>query len=264
MRNLVFRVSLFLAIVMMAVPGIAAAAKIDICHIPPDEPTNLHQITVNTNALNAHLGHGDHIYAEVESCNGLDDDCDGELGPGEPWVVTESEEVCDDGLDNDCDGAIDDEDDDCIVVDPQCFEPYTDLTAASRNQSFNDGNCNFGDPAGNIEICDGGDTGTALCGDEALEWQGPGWYRLSGAAGEQMPESAPSAYSCGTDAPGWLDGSHPAVLDGVVDRTACFNWAGDECNWSSDIQVVNCDGYMLYNLSNPPVSCLRYCGETLD
>ncbi|RAJ16202.1 hypothetical protein [Olleya aquimaris] len=35
--------------------------KITICHIPPGNPANMHQITISVNALQAHLDHGDII-----------------------------------------------------------------------------------------------------------------------------------------------------------------------------------------------------------
>jgi hypothetical protein len=33
--------------------------KVDICHIPPGNPSNAHTITVSTSAVKAHLAHGD-------------------------------------------------------------------------------------------------------------------------------------------------------------------------------------------------------------
>ncbi|MFD0964955.1 hypothetical protein [Pseudofulvibacter geojedonensis] len=35
--------------------------KVTICHIPPGNPDNAHEITVSTNAVRAHLAHGDSI-----------------------------------------------------------------------------------------------------------------------------------------------------------------------------------------------------------
>lgn len=35
--------------------------KITICHIPPGNPANMHEITISVNALQAHLDHGDII-----------------------------------------------------------------------------------------------------------------------------------------------------------------------------------------------------------
>lgn len=241
--------SLVVVGVLAAVPSLtlARAVKMELCHVPEDTPTNLRHISVGGPALNAHLGHGDHVYSEVESCNGLDDNCDGSLADGEPFVVTGDEGICNDGLDNDCDGLIDDEDSDCLQVDPQCLEPYTSLTLADRSINFNDGNSG-------IEFCD--DTNYNF----DAEWAGTGWYRITGDAGNQIPESSPSIYSCGTDAPGWLNGTHPDVEDGAVPMQVCFNWSGNQCRWAASIEVVNCGGFFLYHLPDTPVCSLRYCG----
>lgn len=42
--------------------------KVTICHIPPGNPNNCHEITISLNALEAHLDHGDviHCYQEEE------------------------------------------------------------------------------------------------------------------------------------------------------------------------------------------------------
>ena len=89
---------------------------------------------------------------------------------------------------------------------------------------------------------------------------GPGWFRFKGAAGEKMPTLCPPKYSCGTHAPGWLNGGHPTVADGQVTRTVCFHWESDCCYWSTDIDVRNCGSYYVYYLSGTPVCHLRYCG----
>jgi hypothetical protein len=52
-----------MVVLALMVPALAAAAgpkeKVDVCHIPPGNPGNAHTITVNGNALKAHLAHGD-------------------------------------------------------------------------------------------------------------------------------------------------------------------------------------------------------------
>ncbi len=187
-----------------------------------------------------------------EECDdGNDDDTDDCpstcLSPvcGDGFVWTDNEE-CDDGNNEDGDGCSAD----CLSeVDAQCNEPYNTLNLADRNVAFNDGN-------NGIEYCDNQN------GDVSPQWQGNAWYRFEGEAGTQMPESAPSIYSCGTDAPGWLNGTHPTPQDGIVDRQVCFNWNANQCNWNSNIQVVNCGSFYLYNLDQPGPCDLRYCGET--
>jgi hypothetical protein len=44
---------------------------IEICHIPPGNPSNFHTITVSENALDAHSAHGDPVGSCNENCNDL-------------------------------------------------------------------------------------------------------------------------------------------------------------------------------------------------
>ncbi len=86
--------------------------KVTLCHFDSDNDS-WHSITINENALEAHLKHGDVIidedgdgYATFNECgllneNGIDcDDNNADINPG-------AEEICDDGIDNNCDGQID-------------------------------------------------------------------------------------------------------------------------------------------------------------
>ena len=86
------------------------------------------------------------------------------------------------------------------------------------------------------------------------------WYRFSGAAGPQMPESCVPKNRCGAHAPGWLNGNHPSVGEGTVSRRVCFHWSWSCCRWSTNINVKNCGGFYVYNLHAPPACWLRYCG----
>ena len=88
-----------------------------------------------------------------------------------------------------------------------------------------------------------------------------GWYRFQGAAGNRMPEKCVLQYRCGTYAPGWLNGTHPTVAEGVVNRKVCYHNLYDCCRWSNIIKVKNCSSYYVYELQRPPYRNLRYCGN---
>ena len=88
-----------------------------------------------------------------------------------------------------------------------------------------------------------------------------GWYRFRGAAGTQMPTTCVGERRCSTHAPGWLNGTHPSVADGIVQARVCFHWWSDCCQWSTYIRVRNCSGFYVYELGPAPTCWLRYCGN---
>ena len=50
------------------------------------------------------------------------------------------------------------------------------------------------------------------------------WYRFSAGAGTSIATKCISkGQRCGTDVPGWMDGAHPTVDEGVVSRKVCFS-----------------------------------------
>ena len=87
------------------------------------------------------------------------------------------------------------------------------------------------------------------------------WYRFTGRAGNMMPSSCVAKYYCGTHAPGWLQGGHPTVAQGIVSRRVCFHWSSNCCQWSRNIRVRNCGAFYIYWLSPTPACNLRYCGN---
>ena len=89
------------------------------------------------------------------------------------------------------------------------------------------------------------------------------WTRFTDGANHNrmLPTRMPARYACDTHAPGYLVGEHPAVEDGEVTRKVCFHWNTNSCNWNSDIQVVNCGEYYVYELVNTPSCNLRYCTD---
>ena len=94
-----------------------------------------------------------------------------------------------------------------------------------------------------------------------------GWYRLSGEAGTQMAEACPKMYSCSTNSSGWLNGTHPTVAEGIVQRKVCFwqlvsQFFNDCCNQTKNAGVRNCGAFYVYRL-DPPNYYSRYCGNGL-
>ena len=87
-----------------------------------------------------------------------------------------------------------------------------------------------------------------------------GWYRFQGAAGDQMPDKCVLMYRCGTGGPGWLNGTHPTVAEGVVTRQVCYNVDKGCCCKNGIIKVKNCSSYYVYELQRTPWYS-RYCGN---
>ena len=79
-----------------------------------------------------------------------------------------------------------------------------------------------------------------------------------------MPDKYVLMYRCGTKYPGWLNGTHPTVAEGVVTRTVCYScYGGYEgyCWWRNIIKVKNCSSYYVYELQKLPNWPFRYCGN---
>ena len=123
-----------------------------------------------------------------------------------------------------------------FVADP-CYH-YENLSDANRKISYQT-------PVGS-ELCDSSFSG--------------GWYRFVGAAGTKMPTTRVPAYRCGTDFSGWLNGAHPTVEDGEVQRPVCFSGRPSGCKHSKDIFVKNCGSHYIYKLLKPLTCSSRYCG----
>jgi len=63
-KNALFFIHCCIGIAGLYIPGaMAQDAKVEICHIPPGNPENVHTITISENALETHLEHGDHVGA---------------------------------------------------------------------------------------------------------------------------------------------------------------------------------------------------------
>ena len=90
-----------------------------------------------------------------------------------------------------------------------------------------------------------------------------GWYRFTGEAGTQMADSCVNMYHCGTESPGWLNGTHPDLNDGAVKRQVCFSSFDNCCHHSNEITVQHCGAFYVYKLERQSQCNLRYCGNGL-
>jgi hypothetical protein len=73
--------------------------KVKVCHIPPDDPLNKHEITITSNSMSAHLAHGDTVGACVVVINCNDGICrqeclDNCILPPPPPPICESSNKC--------------------------------------------------------------------------------------------------------------------------------------------------------------------------
>ncbi|XP_072272970.1 uromodulin-like [Pyxicephalus adspersus] len=90
-----------------------------------------------------------------------------------------------------------------------------------------------------------------------------GWYRFKGESVQKIPEHCVPQYSCGTNNPIWMNGSHPAVSDGIVNRTACSNYYDGCCTNPFSISVKMCpEGFYVYKLQSTPGCDYAYCTES--
>ena len=84
---------------------------------------------------------------------------------------------------------------------------------------------------------------------------------MMGKTGNHISEYCVPINHCGTHAPGWLNGIHPSVQEGIVIRQVCYHWKGKCCKWKNNIKIRNCGNYYVYHLVKPPTCFLRYCGD---
>ena len=76
-----------------------------------------------------------------------------------------------------------------------------------------------------------------------------------------MADSCVPMYYCGAIAPGWLNGRHPSVAEGAVQRQVCFSRYNRCCFASTYVTVRNCGGFYVYKLIPSPSCFIRYCGN---
>ncbi|CAH3157428.1 unnamed protein product, partial [Pocillopora meandrina] len=63
-----------------------------------------------------------------------------------------------------------------------------------------------------------------------------------------MPTACVPLSHCNAKRPGWLDGHHPNVTQGVVNMRVCFTSENDCCGDQKFISVKNCGDFFAYGL----------------
>ena len=90
-----------------------------------------------------------------------------------------------------------------------------------------------------------------------------GWYRFQSSSYTKMLDQCVSPRKCLTVVTGFLNGLHPLIEDGIVDREACFHGYSNCCYRKVKIHVRRCDGFYVYYLNPSPAGLLRYCAIQL-
>merc|ERR1719312_1182553 len=101
------------------------------------------------------------------------------------------------------------------------------------------------------------------------DWDGDGWYRFTGEAGNKMAEQFPGWNKCTTENPGYLHVCQddkscmlPTVAEGKKNMIVCFErkWSS-ACYYKEDVTVMNCGEFFLYYLKNMKIYNGSVCGQ---
>ena len=90
-----------------------------------------------------------------------------------------------------------------------------------------------------------------------------GWYRFQSSSYTKMLDQCVSPRKCLTVITGFLNGLHPLIEDGIVDREACFHGYSNCCYRKVKIHVRRCDGFYVYYLNPSPAGSFRHCAIQL-
>jgi hypothetical protein len=91
------------------------------------------------------------------------------------------------------------------------------------------------------------------------DWAVPGWYRITGPAGNHMAESAQGVNKCGAYIGGYMEVGHPTMTEGEAVRTGYFDDNGNP-TLPTNISVINCLQYFVYKLDDTVNGNYGYCG----
>ena len=87
----------------------------------------------------------------------------------------------------------------------------------------------------------------------------PGWYRFQSVGYTRMIDKCISHHRCGGSISGWLEGGHPSLAYGIVERKVCFHGFYKCCYKNRKIRVRECYGFYVYELKASPGNGYVYC-----
>ena len=94
---------------------------------------------------------------------------------------------------------------------------------------------------------------------QSIDWDGAGWYRVTGQAGSQLSEH-PYEWKSGSSNDGTC-GTHYGTMPGeTATREICYKL---DCThvFNHEIEVTNCNGYYVYKLPEVRSCAYRYCTQ---
>jgi hypothetical protein len=100
------------------------------------------------------------------------------------------------------------------------------------------------------------------CSSDTSPYIQAGWYRFVDAAGTKLATVPSSSGTCGTNYPGWYNGTFPSTSGSTTTGAVCVFYNNNLCSSSytvTSVSVTNCNGYYVFYLTPMSSTSTRYC-----
>ena len=105
--------------------------------------------------------------------------------------------------------------------------------------------------------------GQSNCDTEDMKKNGRPWFRFTGSAGNQLLNTCPPPYSCGTQAGIWSDAAMPTKIGFVTNITAYGSFISGCKDYPESVSVVRCSDSVadfVYRYNGSGTCSLGFCG----